>query len=284
MTQITRLSATARPLGNIAFPVRAKPVIDTQPVDTTVDEVSVATFTVAATASQGTLLYQWYDASDDSVVIGETAATFDFTTALTDNGNTYYVIVTDDFGSVQSSTVTLTVNDIAPVITTQPVAATVDEYGAWRPFVTATGTGTLTYQWYWAADDSIIVNAIESTLLVAATVENSGKEVYVIVTDVTGSIQSNTVGLTVTPKLTGSSSCLVNTSWDFASGAISGRISRDIQMYRIIKQQYAGYSVLSTRNKIRGRGHAFAMQMRTEPGKDCKILGWNFAVAGNRNV
>jgi hypothetical protein len=42
-----------------------------------------------------------------------------------------------------------------------------------------------------------------------------------------------------------------------------------------------GFEIISSRNKIRGRGRAIALYMETEPGKDCHILGWNITLNGN---
>ena len=77
------------------------------------------------------------------------------------------------------------------------------------------------------------------------------------------------------------SSCLVTTSWDHATHPITGRLSRPFQVYRLVRHQEDGYPVITTRNKVRGRGGAFQMRMDTEPGKDCKILGWNLSIASN---
>jgi hypothetical protein len=93
----------------------AAPTIDTQPSSVSVEEGQDATFTVAATGVSGTLTYQWYDASDDSQLSGETGASLTVTAALSDSGNSYYVTVTDDSGSTQSSTVTLTVTEAVVV-------------------------------------------------------------------------------------------------------------------------------------------------------------------------
>jgi len=175
------------------------PTIDTQPTNATVDENTTATFTVAATTSGGTLTYQWYDASDDSAISGETAATFDFTAVLADDGDQFYVIVTDDNDSTQSNTVTLTVLDLAPVIDTQPVNTTVNELETATFTVAATASaGSLTYQWYDASDDSAISGETSATFTPTTAVANDGDQFYVVVTDSNGTAQSNTVTLTVT--------------------------------------------------------------------------------------
>jgi len=91
-------------------------------------------------------------------------------------------------------------------------------------------------------------------------------------------------------ELTHPSSCLVRTQWDFSNSVNSGRWSRDLQMYRL-RRHYVpagvgfdfdnGYSVVTTKNKLRGRGRSFSMYMQTEAGKDCRILGWGLSLNGN---
>jgi hypothetical protein len=85
------------------------------------------------------------------------------------------------------------------------------------------------------------------------------------------------------------SSCKVRTQWDWANTANSKKWSSLFQAYRIRRpllvsggEDYdTGFETVVTKNKIRGRGRAFALYMETEPGKDCNILGWNLTVNGN---
>lgn len=91
----------------------------------------------------------------------------------------------------------------------------------------------------------------------------------------------------------GASSCLVRSMWDFANSANSNKWSRQFQAYRyrrfympedVFDDYDTGFAVITTRNKIRGRGRAFSLRMETEAGKDCKILGWSLSINGNQNV
>ena len=85
------------------------PAITVQPTDQTVTRPATATFSVTATGLT-TLSYQWY--KNGVSIGGATSAgyTTPATTAM-DDGSTFYVIVTDTAGSVQSVTVTLHVNN-----------------------------------------------------------------------------------------------------------------------------------------------------------------------------
>lgn len=85
------------------------------------------------------------------------------------------------------------------------------------------------------------------------------------------------------------SSCKVRTMWDFANSINSKKFSPLFQVYRYRRAYFSdapgeydnGFEVVTTRNKLRGRGRAFSMYMETEPEKDCKIIGWNLSVNGN---
>jgi len=90
-------------------------------------------------------------------------------------------------------------------------------------------------------------------------------------------------------NLMNQSGCLVRTSWDFASSSVSGKISPLFQAYRYRRHIVPsgvgafdnGYSVVTTRSKLRGRGRALSIYMESEPSKDCKIIGWNLSINGN---
>lgn len=84
------------------------------------------------------------------------------------------------------------------------------------------------------------------------------------------------------------SGCLVRTQWDWASSAASGKWSPLQQVYRYRRPFFVtgstydnGFETVVTRNKLRGRGRAFSLYMETEPGKDCRVIGWNLSLNGN---
>lgn len=112
------------------------PTVSIQPANDTVIEGQNANFTAAF---NNAVSYQWYDASDDSVIAGATNASYSFAAALGDNGNSYYCIATSADGlTVQTNTVSLTVNAAAsdttpPVITLNGSSSMTWEQGsAWN--------------------------------------------------------------------------------------------------------------------------------------------------------
>ena len=83
----------------------------------------------------------------------------------------------------------------------------------------------------------------------------------------------------------GASSCKVQAQWEWTNSARSNRWGKEFQGYRHRRfympedgsDQYEdGHSVVTTKNKLRGKGRALSLKMTTEPGLDCQILGWSF--------
>lgn len=84
------------------------------------------------------------------------------------------------------------------------------------------------------------------------------------------------------------SSCLVQARWDFADHESSNKFSQEFEAYRLRRTPGSdntsfiyGHSVISTRNKIRGRGRALSLQFKNTPGKRCHLYGYNLDISGN---
>ena len=129
----------------VVVPVVVAPAITAQPAVQTVTAGQMATFSVTATGT-APLTYQWKKNGTDIEGVTTSSHTTD-ATVLTDSGAVFTVVVTNSAGSVSSSDAALTVNAAPPAISAQPTAQTITA-GATATFsVTATGTGTLSYQW-----------------------------------------------------------------------------------------------------------------------------------------
>jgi hypothetical protein len=170
------------------------PNITTQPANQTVTVGATATFTVVATGS-GTLTYQWKKGATN---VGTSTASYTTpVTVIGDNGSVYSVVVTDSNGSTTSSNATLTVNPVptGPTITSQPSNQTVI-VGQTATFnVTATGSGTLTYQWKKGATN-VGTNSTSYTTP-ATVIGDNGSQYSCAVTDTNGTTTSNVATLTV---------------------------------------------------------------------------------------
>ncbi len=180
----------------VATVVGTTPAITTQPTSLSIDVGDRATFTVTATGS-GTLSYQWY--KDSVAISGATGAAYSITAAATTDAGTYDCVVSNTIGSATSSTATLTVTVVnvgtTPTITTQPVSLAVN-LGASATFsVAATGTATLSYQWY--KDGTAINGATSSSYTVAAVAAGDAGVYYVSVTNSVGSVTSASAALTI---------------------------------------------------------------------------------------
>jgi len=175
------------------------PAITSQPVAQTVTAGQPATFTVIATGS-GTLSYQW--TKGGVAIFGAIAATYTISaTASTDAGN-YAVSVVNTVSSVASAVTTstavsLTVNPalVGPTITTQPTAQSVTVGQSATFSVVATGSGTLTYQWW--KGGVAISGATAATYTIATTVSIDAGSYAVVVTNSVSSVTSTSTTLTV---------------------------------------------------------------------------------------
>ncbi len=186
--------------------------ITTQPSSTTAYVGDKATFSVAA-AGYGTLTYQWQYRKNssaswaNSAQNGNTTATLKVSTTASLNGYQFRCIVKDSYGNQAiSQAATLTMK---PKITTQPVDKSLLVGSTAKFTVTATGKGTLTYQWQYRKNSSASwansgqQGAKTDTLLVSTTEALHGYQFRCIVTDGNGKKSySKTVTLTLKPRIT----------------------------------------------------------------------------------
>ena len=136
----------------------AGPTITTQPVGTSyVTGATISALTVAATASGGTLSYQWYSCDDAAktnaaAITGATSASYTPTAA-----GFYYVTVTDSNGSVDSDVVQISISAAeAPTISVSGTPASAVVVGT-EVTLTAevTGNPTPTITWYDGTDAEV---------------------------------------------------------------------------------------------------------------------------------
>ncbi len=184
----------------VTSPAGSTPTITTQPVSQTITAGNSVTFTVAASGT-GTLAYQWYFGG--TAISGATNSTYSIAAVAATDAGSYYVTVTNSIGSVSSNAATLTVTtatgDTTPTITTQPVSQSVNTEQSVTFSVVATGSGTLTYQWY--DGTTAISGATASSYTIAAVASTDAGSYTVVVTNSVGSVTSTAATLTVTTVL-----------------------------------------------------------------------------------
>jgi Immunoglobulin domain len=159
----------------------------------------------------GQISYQWYQipsgGTTGAALSGATSS--NYTTPPVDvtyDGDQYYATVTDSCGTLTSTDATLTVTagNAPPTILTQPVGQTVAPGGTTSFNVLASGTPTLSYQWYLIpagqTAGTAIAGATSASYTVpstATTIANDQDSYYVIVTNSYGQATSQPAPLAV---------------------------------------------------------------------------------------
>lgn len=85
------------------------------------------------------------------------------------------------------------------------------------------------------------------------------------------------------------SSCLVQSQWEWTNDPFANKWSPTQQAYRLPRPQIRGIGqpvaegieVVTTRNKLRGRGRTVSLLFSTEAEKDCQLLGWSMIASAN---
>ena len=174
------------------------PDISTQPADQSVTEGQTATFSVTATGT-APLTYQWKKGGTD--ISGATSSTYTTpATVSADNAAVFTVVISNDKGSYTSINATLTVTaPVPPAITVQPTAQNITAGQTATFSVTATGTGTLSYQW--KKNGTNITGGTGATTNSYTTpvmgYAGDGAVYSVVVTDSVGATTSSNATLTV---------------------------------------------------------------------------------------
>src|SRR5271163_1064721 len=190
-------SAGSATSNNATLTVNAAPVapsITTQPANQTVNAGQTASFSVVASGT-APLTYQWQKGGAN--IGGATSASYTTpATTLADSSTKFDVVVSNAAGSATSTSATLTVNPVAPTISTQPSNQTVNAGQTATFSVTATGTAPLSYQWQENGANIAGATSASYTTPVTTTSE-SGEQFRVMVSNSAGNILSSTATLTV---------------------------------------------------------------------------------------
>lgn len=180
----TNNSATATTL------VQVYPVITSQPQSRTVTNGSTVVIAVNATGTA--LQYQWLKQGTN--LAGEVNPSLVFSNVQSVHAGTYTVRVSNSVGVVMSDPAVLTVL-VRPQITTQPQSQTVRRGDPFTLSVTATGTQPLAYQWFL---NGVEVPGANSSVLSIANAQPEHEGTYtVLVSNSTGSEQSQPAIITL---------------------------------------------------------------------------------------
>ena len=197
-----------------AVKVTVPPKITKQPLSVAEIPGKTVTFSTAATG-KGTVKYQWYyksakaGAEWTSLGSGYAKPSFSYTLAEKHNGVQYRCKITDNNGSIYSDVATVTVKPL-PKIAKQPASVSAIPGTAVTFSVSATGTGTLRYQWYYknaaagSAWTSLGAKYTSASFSYTLAERHNGVQYYCKITDANGVVNSNAVKVTVLdpPKIT----------------------------------------------------------------------------------
>ncbi len=184
--------------------ITAKPTITKEPTDINAVSGKTVTFSVVATGAQS---YQWYYQKPDSTDwfnasgTGSKSANYSVSVKTAVDGYKYYCKVSNELGSEDSATVTLTLVPSKPKITKQPTKLTVTEGGTVVFSVTAKGKA-LSYQWYekksggsWKKCTD--ASAKTATFTETAEYSHNGYSYRCVIKNAKGKVTSKTVTLKV---------------------------------------------------------------------------------------
>ena len=189
-------------LGNSATVyLHVSPAIITQPQNTTCLAGSSTTMGIAAGPSTAT--FQWIDSATGNILW--TGASFSPTAA--NNGERVYCKISNNYGSVSSSSAILTVG-ARPTISGQPASVATLLGGSATFSVAATGTQPLYYQWYekgvavvGANLNSFSINPITSANIGSYSVTITNQFGYT--NSVSASLTASAITITAQPTNTG---------------------------------------------------------------------------------
>lgn len=172
------------------------PVIQKQPKTYTVNDGD--SFNISVTVS-GTepLIYQWFGNGEET---GENSNVLSFKASYSDNRTEFYCKISNVAGTVNSDTVTLTVDSVGPQITEQSDSVNISEGDSARFFVTATGTTPLSYAWFKQGVPDDTLGNSDILIMKNLTVNDSGSVFYCVVSNIADTVHSEPVLLSVTEQ------------------------------------------------------------------------------------
>jgi hypothetical protein len=171
------------------------PTITSQPIDQSVLVGNGPVMFEVSYQGDNSFTFQWY--KNDVAIQGQVNSSLLIASVVESDAGSYKVKVTNNGGSVTSNAAVLTVIvPVAPTIKTQPENKTVDVGGNTSLSVEAEGTAPLNY--IWSKDGSPVPMGMGNVLpIMNAQTSNEGTY-SVTVSNLAGSVTSNTATITVT--------------------------------------------------------------------------------------
>ncbi len=184
--------------------VSTAPSITAQPITQTVVAGTNVNFAVAA-AGSAPLVYQWRLNGTNLPDASATTSLLTISNVQSGQAGVYSVLVSNLVGNITSSNAFLTVIT-PPVITTQPLAQTVQETATASFNVSVTGSSPLSYQWRRngtnVVDAGGVSGSSSAALTIVGAIPAQSGSYSVLVSNLAGVVVSSNVVLKVIPALT----------------------------------------------------------------------------------
>ncbi|CBL44771.1 hypothetical protein HDN1F_11880 [gamma proteobacterium HdN1] len=216
-------------------------VVSSTPSDAQFSVGESASFKIVATSSNK-IYYNWY--KNGKRIWTAAGSTLSLGKMTTGKAGTYHAKVYDRNSYVITEPFVVSIatqNSLA--ITKQPSASVVNEGSALNVSVTATGSGTLAYQWYF--NGAAIPGATGSSISTNSAKLSDAGQYKVVVSNGSSSVTSNTVTLSV---MAVAKSYAANLAWTAPTSRDDGSAlaKEDIASYNI----YFGTSATGSLSKI----------------------------------
>lgn len=171
--------------------------INTQPANRTIYAGETASFGPLSLQAHGPWTYQWrFNGAD---LLDETNAVLTISNALASQAGNYSVLVSNPYGSLESSNGILTVVDVPPFIVSQSTNRIVSANSDVTFQITAQGSKPLLYQWRFNGTN--LPDATNSTLALNHVAPGRMGIYDVTVTNALGGLVSTQIVLTVLPVI-----------------------------------------------------------------------------------
>ena len=172
----------------VVVSVKPAPSITTQPEKLGIFMNTNGSLSVSATGEE--LTYQWY--FNGEAIEGATEACLSFENIQTDKAGSYYCVITNPTGSVQSSSADVVVHQTARITKDLANIITIKEIGYAR-FEIGTDSYNPTFKWY--VDGQLLEDETKNVLFIKAGTKTSVTVKCVVSTDDGKSDESKTVRL-----------------------------------------------------------------------------------------
>lgn len=169
------------------------PSISVHPVPKTASPGGSATFLVVASGSE-TLTYQWFKGA--APLGGQTSNTLTLNGVNTPDAGEYWVRVTNEAGSADSDVATLTIMDL-PSVYYAPTTPIIARGTSTTISITATGPGTLSYQWFQGENEDESTPVGTNSAAYQTPILNETTYHWVRVSNEAGSVDSLASAITV---------------------------------------------------------------------------------------